>query len=203
MLHQSPVPGVMEFVRFGIRKCPHICHLSTKPDPSVILRIGTNTEILQKETQNFFNLHHTPLSDPMLLDPQVELRIQNSPDDVLLSIHGEVLYRRVYRSIRWMLFTWYLFRHRNLTVEVRPVADPQCLKFRWKVDGTSRWTGHQINLLSGYSYYFFDMNSGKVKLHVVDRLVPPAVRNSWLWWYLERFRAVTSPKPLVGTSENK
>ncbi|PJF20008.1 hypothetical protein PSACC_00181 [Paramicrosporidium saccamoebae] len=178
---------------------------STKSDPNTILRIGQNTEHLQKETRLFFDPRHTPLQIERLFQDEVELRIQNSPTDVLLSVHGEQMYRRVYRTLRWTLLLWYGLRHRKLTVEVRGspnTAEPDILKLKWRVEGNYRWTGRQVTLLSGYSYYHFDA-TGQVKLHVVDRMVPPAVRGSWLWWYLDRLITPPAPKPLVNTAEPK
>jgi hypothetical protein len=178
---------------------------STKLDPNTLLRIGHNTEHLQKETRLFFDPHHTPLQAEQLFQDGVELRIQNSPTDVLLSVHGEQMYRRIYRTLRWALLLWYGLRHSRLIVEVRAspnTAEPDILKLKWRVEGKHRWTGNQVFLLSGHSYYHFD-TTGQVKLHVIDRMVPPAVRGSWLWWYLDRLRITPTPKPLVNTAETK
>lgn len=175
---------------------------SSKPDPEVLIRIGRASELLQKETRHFLDINHTP-SFPDIFDANVELRIQNSADDVLLRVQGEALYRQVYRTLRWSLLGWYGLQYRSPNVTVQQMTDPHQVRLRWKLEGSKRWSGKDETILAGHSYYYFDA-SGRVTLHIVDRIVPPATRGSWLWWYLERLRVgILPPKPLVGTSDNK
>lgn len=69
--------------------------------------------------------------------------------------------------------------------------------------------GGRQTLLTGYSVYEFHPSMGDVTHHLVDRIVPPAMRGSWLWWYLERIvlggGAVAGgpAKPLVGTTKQR
>lgn len=188
-------------------------------DPEVRIAIGRNTERLILETERFLERGYSTRLQS-LLHPQVTLLIQNSPEDVLLRVHGEQMYRRVYQVLRWATTLWYGLRYDQLRVHVVATnfpgegeTSPFRLRLKWQVEGYTRtfpwiWSlrGHNgvpsIIVISGYSYYQFDPSTGMVRQHTVDRLVPPAARGSLLWRYLERLQ-VSPPlpaKPLVGSS---
>lgn len=185
--------------------------------PETRINIGRNTERLVLETERFLERGYSTRLQS-LLHPQVTLLIQNGPDDVLLRVHGENMYHRVYQVLRWTMAFWYGLRYDQLRVHVAASspgeegASPLRLRLRWRVEGRKRrllWirplAGCNDSLaapiISGYSYYQFDQSTGVVRQHTVDRLVPPAARGSLLWRYLERLQVAPLPaKPLVGSS---
>lgn len=190
-------------------------------DPEVKIIIGRNTERLILETGRFLERGYSTRLQS-LLHPQVTLLIQNSPEDVLLRVNGEQMYRRVYQVLRWATTFWYGLRYDRLRVHVfatglvrEEEASPFRLRLKWRVEGYKKtfpwiWSLRDDNgipsspLISGYSYYQFDQSTGMVRQHAVDRLVPPAARGSLLWRCLERLQ-VNPPvpaKPLVGSSSD-
>lgn len=191
------------------------------------LKIGKSTEILTNATKSFLQFPdpYRPLlfpsaSSDQIFDPAVDLRIQNAPEDTLLLIRGAESYERVYKLLRLLLKVWWGLFYRNIRISAFPFCEPQVdaaslsdsvshpvLKLRWKVEGiprtllTSPPPKHNV-ILAGNSYYHFDGHSGLVKLHVVDRIVPPSSKGSWLWWALERRQLATpmAPKPLINSN---
>lgn len=187
-----------------------------KIDPEVLVRIGHNVELVEGDTRDFLKKNPELLDG--LLDSRVELRIQNSPENVLLNVQGPNTYKRTLKIIRWSMKIWYGLRHKDLKMQVTPVPpitttneeevhEPPIFHLRWRLEGTRRtiWAAPTLPepLLAGHSYYHFDRATGKVTLHVIDRLVPPAVRAGWLWWYIERFRIISTapPRPLVDSNK--
>lgn len=187
-------------------------------DPEVRVAIGRNTERLLLETERFLERGYSTRLQS-LLHPQVTLLIQNSPEDVLLRVHGEHMYRRAYQVLRWTTALWYGLQYDRLRVHVFTASPPSedsispfRLRLRWRVEGQKRkfpWIRPLASrdntpptpVISGYSYYQFDQGTGMVRQHIVDRLVPPAARSSILWKYLERLQVNPLPaKPLVGSS---
>lgn len=182
----------------------------------VRLQIGQATEQLATTTRDFLSPHCSVNGLPSL-SPGIELNIQNHPDELVLCLRGEKNYRRAFVVLRWTLRLWYGLWNRDLRVVVTAIpprvlasplssAEPLCLDIRWRIEGRPRFgltDGRPRALLSGYSHYYFEGETGTVRKHVIDRLVPPTVRGSLLWWYLERQRWPGSdlPKPIVPTDK--
>lgn len=183
-------------------------------------RIGRNSQRLLYDTRNFFERTHTPDYGSEIFDTSVELRIQNDPDDVLLTINGLKSYRRTVQILRWFLRNWYTWRYNHLQVQVTRLPGlseddntGHTMRLKWRLEGQPRqlfsWTSSEAqlspcNIIAGYSIYQFDIRTGRVRHHLVDRLVPPTARGSLLWRYLERFQfgALHSPKPLVDSNNS-
>lgn len=193
-----------------LRQCQRSTYV-TKIDQQVRLKIGEATEILVRETERYLDRRHVPHLEGLLAG-DVKLLIQNAPDDVLLHVNGEGMYRRSYGVLRWTLRMWYGWRFKQLRVQVctvppKEVPELYHLRLRWRVEGVKQafmsTEETVVPVLSGYSYYQFEPKTGLIKQHLVDRLVPPAARGSLLWRYLEWFRTPSlPPRPIVGSSKS-
>lgn len=119
------------------------------------------------------------------------------------SFGGKGEYERILRTLRWSISTWSswkLMTHPEMKVSRIWVQehdnDERRIAVHWKVTvHQNRSENSKEDVMTGYSYYYLDFKSGKIKLHVIDRIVPPIVGGWPLLLFMKsisRYQAVLS-----------